>query len=351
MKSFSPRPRSSGFTLVELLVVIAIIGVLVALLLPAVQAAREAARRSSCSNNLKQLGIGMQNHHDTYGTFPPGLPDDDAACFGWGTYVLPFIEQQNTYDKISETLRGVATAATHDQVKLLHTGANCHKTHAADTDCNIDHWNAYYQVRHGFMQPYTKQIIKTFLCPSSALRTTDNNSYGGSSYCGNLGTRYRADGVTVADVTACASGSFRGREQNGMLPYANQNDWTTALRMADALDGTSSTFLIGEVGRSLNNHPTKNDHGSFPIWAGGNDNGGCNSMTTAGCHLRLADDLYTLSVPITTAESDRAFGSFHPAIVQFVLVDGSVHSIPKNVDTLVLSRLANRMDGNAVSPP
>jgi prepilin-type N-terminal cleavage/methylation domain-containing protein len=97
-----------GFTLVELLVVIAIIGVLVAMLLPAVQAAREAARRSSCSNNLRQIGIGVHNHHDTKKYFPPGTTQDQPpfgpAASSWGAswmiYLLPFIEQDALYGKL-----------------------------------------------------------------------------------------------------------------------------------------------------------------------------------------------------------------------------------------------------------
>ncbi|MCA9201485.1 MAG: DUF1559 domain-containing protein, partial [Planctomycetales bacterium] len=100
-KRFSEAGKRTGFTLVELLVVIAIIGVLVAMLLPAVQAAREAARRSDCSNKLKQFGLALQNFHDTYKNFPPGMTDDDTDNLGWGTYILPFIEQGNLYDQMS----------------------------------------------------------------------------------------------------------------------------------------------------------------------------------------------------------------------------------------------------------
>src|SRR5690606_20466187 len=85
-----------GFTLIELLVVIAIIGVLIALLLPAVQAAREAARRSQCSNNLKQIALGFHNYHDTHQVFPPGA---NSCCWGtWLLYGLPYVEQQALYN-------------------------------------------------------------------------------------------------------------------------------------------------------------------------------------------------------------------------------------------------------------
>src|SRR5688500_18954736 len=107
------RRRKSGFTLVELLVVIAIIGVLVALLLPAVQAAREAARRTQCVNNLKQLGLGIHNYHDTYKVIPPGALDFGATptagptipSWGFATKILPFIEQGTVYDRLNPGMR------------------------------------------------------------------------------------------------------------------------------------------------------------------------------------------------------------------------------------------------------
>jgi prepilin-type N-terminal cleavage/methylation domain-containing protein len=101
MKPSSPR---RGFTLVELLVVIAIIGVLVALLLPAVQAAREAARRMQCGNNLKQLGLAVHNYHDTFLVFPPQMMNVDTnndRRWGWGAVTLPFIEQKALWEQIS----------------------------------------------------------------------------------------------------------------------------------------------------------------------------------------------------------------------------------------------------------
>ena len=107
--------RQLGFTLVELLVVIAIIGILIALLLPAVQAAREASRRSSCSNNLKQLALGLQNYHDVNKTFPVGhewmgdldgdaTNDSGGTGFGWAYFILPYIEQQGRFEEFNGKL-------------------------------------------------------------------------------------------------------------------------------------------------------------------------------------------------------------------------------------------------------
>jgi prepilin-type N-terminal cleavage/methylation domain-containing protein len=156
-RSLSFLARRRGFTLVELLVVIAIIGILVALLLPAIQSAREAARRSSCSNNLKQFGIGLQNFHDVHLNFPPGLTDDDTNTFGWGAYILPYTEQKPLWDGI---------AAVHAQA--TPNGSNPKGTPMLKSwqgHPNIDSWcagaqvNQPWRIDNPLQQPFSRNIV------------------------------------------------------------------------------------------------------------------------------------------------------------------------------------------------
>jgi prepilin-type N-terminal cleavage/methylation domain-containing protein len=205
------RRAKAGFTLVELLVVIAIIGVLVALLLPAVQAAREAARRSSCLNNSKNVSLAMHNHHDTLLRFPPGCGRDQApfginpADSGWGSswkvYLLPYIEQTALYSKWT-------------------FNASSGYTHAAN------------------MPLVHKLTLKIYRCPSSVLPefyATSNNA--GSiqmftSYTGIAGSNLPGS-TFYTGTNGFASG-------DGPL-YAN-----STANMASLTDGTSNTFMIGE---------------------------------------------------------------------------------------------------------
>lgn len=331
--------KRKAFTLVELLVVIAIIGVLVALLLPAVQAAREAARRMSCSNNLKQFGLALQNFHDTFGAFPPGMTDDDTQNFGWGTYILPYMEQGNIYTQISTNVAlgtpGLITKpGTHP-----NTDGNS-RLHISDSV-------------HGTL---IQTILPGYLCPSNALGKKDNNNYGASHYVGNAGTTTQFGTVTWG----CASGNIRGNTETGMLVFDNNNDETFSVGMGDCRDGTSNTFIVGEIGASQNVYPGKNTSGNFPLWAGGNNDFGCESKGMAS-HVRLADATFYINRPATTLnaaaggsdwhESDMCFGSFHTGGAQFVFVDGSVHFIQSTINTDTLFRLANRQDGLPVSLP
>ena len=276
-----------GFTLVELLVVIAIIGVLVALLLPAIQAAREAARRTQCNNNLKNIGLGLQNYHDTYKTFPMGAMHTGlriAPCLGpsWQYGILPFMEQRNIYDKIANTIRagytngsvGTATAGTWP------FAAN-----------NLNACILPLGIR-----PLDRLIPDYMRCPSSPLpvmvnqtgsiclstytgiaggtdilRTSDANYgtlYPNPNLWGTPGSTLRAyinrAGVTATmaagGVVACTPAVATGAviTNSGMLPIAQQ------VGMQGCTDGTSNTMIVGEQSdwlRDVNRQISTKYHG------------------------------------------------------------------------------------------
>jgi len=222
------RRERSGFTLVELLVVIAIIGVLVALLLPAVQAAREAARRSSCSNNLKQIGLAMHNYHDTYLKFPPAfIKANGTDMHAWGTHILPFIEQENIYTAIEPDFGTQKSAPTPSTA-----GA----------------------------------VIDAYRCPSSILPDHEN------------------DGVATSNYNCNHGGNNSSGDQGGIF------DRNSKIRFRDITDGTSSTILVGETegksNLSSSLYPvwayTNNDRAS--VWNVGNDTFVINmDLTSSGC--------------------------------------------------------------------
>jgi len=208
--------RKHGFTLVELLVVIAIIGVLIALLLPAVQQAREAARRMQCSNNMKQLGLAFHNYHDTYGQFMTGGDESwQFYALGWVPRIFPFIEQGTRY----EAMEALAT--------------NYMMTRSPYRSHNQD--NPIFGAVPGIT------------CPSSALGelssdqvVTANFPYhdvqGGVHYRGNAGS------VDIDFVAPTTSGRA-GYTKSGVIYPESRT------RFADIIDGTTNTFLLGETSK------------------------------------------------------------------------------------------------------
>jgi prepilin-type N-terminal cleavage/methylation domain-containing protein/prepilin-type processing-associated H-X9-DG protein len=366
------RGERSGFTLVELLVVIAIIGVLVALLLPAVQAAREAARRSDCSNKLKQLGIALHNCHDTYNSFPPGMVDDDTGTFGWAVAILPFMEQKPLYDQIDGIVNTYNPSGTNPKPIMLVKNTASHP--------NVDSWAVVatpstaqpWRVDNVPTQPFTKTFLPSFFCPSSAFPRMDNNGYATSTYCGNVGNqRVLWAGTGSTAWQQCAG--VKPVNQNGWFNHDNDNSVTICNDMASILDGTSNTIMVGEVGKTRNVGPNSDNsahsNGNFPIWAGGNNDGGCNGWWM-GSHLRFAGGLinpdYTVTtnleffinnkgaIPATAAsphESDLTFGSYHPGGAQFAFGDGSVRFIPQTINYAVYSALGGRNDGAPAQQP
>jgi prepilin-type N-terminal cleavage/methylation domain-containing protein/prepilin-type processing-associated H-X9-DG protein len=236
--------RRPGFTLIELLVVIAIIGVLVGLLLPAVQKVREAANRIHCLNNLKQIGLALHNYHDSYGRFPPSLdeaiyPPIAAQAWGaprkgwttywsWLAYILPFIEQNNLWNEADA---------------WAHIGGG-------DTSIySVGHWVPWGYFWDGYAIPTNPALgtpMKTYVCPSEPRNLTveyQNFGPGADANCLVAFTEYLGvDGIQGQDANSTA---WPVGDKSGILVNSG---WDRARRIniASISDGTSNTLMVGE---------------------------------------------------------------------------------------------------------
>jgi prepilin-type N-terminal cleavage/methylation domain-containing protein len=334
------RKLRPGFTLVELLVVIAIIGILVALLLPAVQAAREAARRMSCSNNLKQLGLAVHNYHDTYKKLPAGW----MYKINWRVSILPFIEQ----------------TALESQLDYGLSFSGRVEDHATNPDVNI--------------AALSQNIVPAFVCPSDPLEPTTNNPWGQNnlnfqchSYIGiNGAVSHALQGGDTApdDAPGCNCKRWYGWEcDDGVfLTYR-------PLAMKDLTDGTSNVLMIGEdsgltEGMDYGNSYRQGMRGGwqgpgFPVDSGFNDNWRCDASSAGITPIQFPPNSNCALVNYKTSwvECDAPYtcsvilNSMHPGVVQFALGDGSVQQISDTIDLLTLKLLAMRNDGlNATLP-
>ena len=330
--------RSGGFTLIELLVVIAIIGVLVGLLLPAVQQAREAARRSTCINNLKQMGVAFHNYHDARRAFPVGMncsnkngaiyTTEKVMGWSWAARLLPFLEEL----ALSET---------------LNIEQHCPRVHSHRGDL--------------------ARRITSFLCPSDATAGgnrwrrfppeeppgTDDND-GLSNYVGNIGNNIWSDPWGVRcwslDETSENLALFKAAH-TGMLILA------VPIRIVDVTDGTSKTIMVGERDYEDNFH---GNHGGS-LWAGVDQwvtmdtpkaNGIVNKLLTffddAGTMVINAGSAGQNPMGAVHGEAVDSYSSKHPGGACFVLADGSTRFINEQIAPDTFRNLSKRSDGNPV---
>jgi prepilin-type N-terminal cleavage/methylation domain-containing protein/prepilin-type processing-associated H-X9-DG protein len=328
-------PRSKilrqAFTLIELLVVIAIIAILIGLLLPAVQKVRAAAARSQCSNNLKQLALALHGYHDAMGAFPVGTHDDDNRSWCWRTYLLPNIEQQNLYSTLQTAGAWFPPA---------NGGVHANVDGIASSELN---WAGGVPAALAAIQT----PIKTYVCPADILpeRYAGWNNLAKANYCANVGNRTIA-GVTPAD--GCAQ--WKGNNQNGVMVHSNDNTNTRVTRFADISDGTSNTIAIGEVTNSLNVLLTGAANGHFPVWAGGNPNGGCNGISGSGGGVfRFVDGAFPVNVSKASSNSNLAFGSQHSGGANFAMGDGSVRFVTDGVNVNLYHAAGSRNGGESLT--
>ncbi len=338
-----------AFTLVELLVVIAIIGILIALLLPAVQAAREAARRSQCSNNLKQFGLALHNYHDVSKVFAPGGQNWGYPFISWQVRIMPYAEQGGPYNAVKSW--GDAQVKTVDE---LSNEGGCRWAEAPVGPGGL-------QARRSIQAPYTR-------CPSDGLGNLERDgNWMSTNYSGSLGSQrtpsadancqpYLTPRVHYEDPQGNAdhgntcskqtlSGMF-GRLLGGSAMGSPRGYCGEAVGIADVTDGTSNTIFVGEI------LPECNDHTAG--WWHYNGMGNAHASTSVPINEMTTCPNATSGVtfPNCRAQSNWnlswGFRSKHPGGAQFLMVDGSARFISQTVDYVTYQRLGGRRDGQPI---
>lgn len=331
MLTRSPSTSSRGFTLVELLVVIAIIGVLIALLLPAVQQAREAARRMQCTNNLKQLGLAFHNYHDTIGKLPPMyiqlVPStDNHGHWAWSVFLLPYLEQGNTYDVMQPNTQtpSVAIGVNKPVFQNRNDAFRCPSDTGPDFhDSALDPGYAIEGPNGGGGLALTNYVVSVNIANPRQRKAPD----GRKGTDGNIGPFYRDSSTGFRDITDGLSHTLLVGERAWMRGgVRNSAGMLYAVRDADT-NGPSA----GDVGGAWNQ----------------------GVVTIAGA-VR-----WPINMVLTDPNTDKnaAFSSHHPGGAQFLLGDGAARFISETVElnndsawtpNSVLEALVGMADGEVV---
>lgn len=340
----SPFKQRGGFTLVELLVVIAIIGILIALLLPAVQAAREASRRAKCLNNLKQIGLGFHNHQDVKGKLPAAY--SAATGLSWHVNILPHIEQGARFDNFDTTEVNITS--------VLHTAPNRNDPNGLTIPETYQCPSAPPDLRFQLMNPpHNTNGTVDLIPPNTGTPAAIPHYYGVNGPRGVMpgGGQYPVGTALHETVPAATSGML---QRDGDL------------RLTDVLDGTTNTMMIAEmswfVAKGAASSPTS--WGTrYRTWVRGGDEYPATCPATPPCPQVVAGrPAYVVSSrnvtnpinSILTANlmvpyNDVPFGSMHPGGMNACMGDGSVRYFRQTLSMVIYRSIASRKGGEVVS--
>lgn len=336
-----PRDSSSGFTLVELLVVITIIGILITLLLPAVQAAREAARRMQCGNNTKQIGLALHNYMAAWGTFPPGEMDPPTNSgispapmgIGWAVAILPHLELQPLYDQLDGLTYGgyctpVAGPIPHQAA--LCTVVNAYKCPSSG-HANTYNWNPTRTPNVNGFSPDDFGILEYVgISGSNRQPPLYDPALGSLGTYSKNGTFYRVVAIGASDVRDGLSNTMVVGEYSGLAPGqvftsrgSLMNNDTVWCEGGEHV-GTSSTYVV----RTVTHPPNTAWYGQW-------------GPVCAECDPPVGD-------PTNTNEA--ALKSSHPGGIHILLGDGAVQFLGNGINLEVYKDLADRDDGHSPQP-
>jgi prepilin-type N-terminal cleavage/methylation domain-containing protein/prepilin-type processing-associated H-X9-DG protein len=315
------RPRrASGFTLIELLVVIAIIAILIGLLVPAVQKVREAANRTQCFNNLKQIGLALHNHHDTRKTFPSGHIEILVGgvyeyTTGWTIDLLPYLEQDNLYRSynnsfVNQARQNQVFCQTYMPVYTCPSDTRANKILAPETIAPDG---------GGQPNPPILYMTGSYKCMSGLGHVSNTDTYIG----------FWNEAIDAAAANPTGRGAFHGDAVSGLKPE----------RIANVTDGLSNTIFIGE--RHTRTHETRG-----PFWAD------TFNLYTGGAAWPFSQTMiadYDLcQAQINANYCKYGWGSLHDGGISFLFGDGSVRSITINIDMRIFMALSTIAGGEVI---
>ena len=326
------RTGRRGFTLVELLVVIAIVGILIALLLPAVQAAREAARRLQCSNNVKQIGVALHNYYAAVKTFPPGeQPLAGGPGHAWSAFILPYLEETTIEGQLDYSVSGFPNGGTWNSLPP-------------------DHYRAL------------ANVISAYVCPSSGHARTLNYKAVGTNPPPYVPPSAPGNGDALSDHLGMLEYQGIAGSDRTMVPIVPGGGQTSQLgilfpkskiRFKHLADGSSKTMIVGEYSHLAENQKFNAYMGSgdndatWDIGGWPDDTFSCKTIAfpPLAPYFWPTPNTFVPPGPIVNTVTRASLKSAHPGGVHIGLADGSVRFLPAEIDMTIFKNLADRADG------